>query len=142
MTNNAPTGVDQSSDNTEPRSISRGGIAGIVVGTLVGVVLLAVSGWVFFDRQLKRSSNTESPAAVPSDAGAQEKLKPSGAFSQATTRTFGPQYDPNQRPAELIGSDGLVEMSDTHQIAELDTNETSLGRIRHELASTVKILGP
>lgn len=82
----APTGIDQSCDNTESRSLSRGELRVSWLAFQLGVALLAVSGWVLFDRRLQIPSPQQSTVmAVLKESFSLVKLFPDDHKAFRTT---------------------------------------------------------
>jgi hypothetical protein len=97
----------------------------VVVVVVIGVAILAASVWLFFIQWHNLSSNTEHSAGLaPRGIG---KEKPNDHLVYSPSGASELQHEPKNSPAELMGSDGSVEMVDTHRMAELNTSEMTIG---------------
>ena len=99
-------------------SLSGGAIAGIVIGVVAGVAILAVATWFFFFYRRRQKSN---PTGLDSlAAGGDVDKKETGTHSPVITTLAELPHSPDQ-PSELMGDNSMrVEMSDTQRVAELD----------------------
>lgn len=98
--------------------MSGGAIAGIVIGIVAGVAILAVTAWFFFFYRRRRKSNPTELNTL--GAGAADK-KETGTHSPVVTTLAELPHAPVEKPSELMGDNSMrVEMSDTQRVAELD----------------------
>ena len=106
-------------DGSGGSSLSGGAIAGIVIGVVAGVAILAVAAWFFFFYRRRQRSNPTELDSLAAGAGAADK-KETGAHSPVITTLAELPHSPDQ-PSELMGDNSMrVEMSDTQRVAELD----------------------
>jgi len=122
-TTSSPTDDTESSstENYGGDSLSGGPIAGIVVGVVAGVAMLAVAVWFFLICRRRQKASIQ-PGPVGTSDTASHGTHPPG------TTTFAEQHDKlRETPTELMGNNMVAELSDTHRIAELGTTEIKRG---------------
>ncbi|KAL5361273.1 hypothetical protein BJX96DRAFT_176086 [Aspergillus floccosus] len=106
-------------------SLSGGAIAGVVVGVVAGVALIAAV--VFFLVRRRRRSAAAAAAAGAVGAGSAESGTPTLVQSPAMQEYKDPLKEPPQtqsKPPQVVelAGDSLVEMSDSHRVNELEDN--------------------
>ncbi|KAL4897544.1 hypothetical protein BDV59DRAFT_197835 [Aspergillus ambiguus] len=126
----ASAGATTTSAADSSSSLSGGAIAGVVVGVVAGVALVAALIFFLVRRRKKAAATAAAAAAVSTespDVGAappppmqvyDDRLKePIGGMDQAPRP---------MRVTELPGDSGMVEMSDTHRVNELEDSSRVL----------------
>lgn len=112
-----------------PGELSRGAIAGIVVGTVLGVVVLAGLGWWFWKKYWKRSRVSDDPDEDVKNSSAIEGDAPNQLDSKEATS----QLDSKEKPVQLDGSQ-RSEMGNVDSRPELPGSA-----IPHELQGSIPV---
>lgn len=123
--------TDNAADNNSSDSLSGGAIAGIVIGVVAGVAILATVAWFFLFhlRRQKKASTLEpfmeSGPSEPGDDTVEADTVPQTQQTQNLAFTTLSEMSDTQKekPGEL-NDNHIVEMPDSHRTAELDATET------------------
>lgn len=123
-------GINNVVDNNNGKSLSGGAIAGIVIGVVAGVVILATVAWFFLfylRRQKKASALGSSMKSAPSEPG--DAAVGAGSVSQNPAFPTFAEMPGTQKemPGELMNNN-IVEVSDSQRTVELDATETVRGQ--------------
>lgn len=129
----ATPGPTTSAAESSGSSISGGAIAGAVVGGVAGVAIIAALLF-FLLRRRKKAAGSGIPDTMPPPPMSQGHVSSpvdEGQVKKEDIKVEPPTPAPAParapvRPVELAGDAGVVELSDTHRVTELEDNSRAM----------------